>query len=105
MTVEMYVRENHGDYLSLGLKPIDVAFGKGGGVHVAINFRAIVQHRNQDLRAGNAVKFAGNPDSITGVILHIIGLQAWVRWEAYDEVVTLATLERENRAQLTKEPE
>lgn len=101
VTIEMYVAEVHADYLELRLKPYDVAVEKGRGTSVGINHRAVVAHRPHAIEPGHKVKFAGNPDSVRGVVKHVIGDRAWVHWSAavedYHDVVPLAQLERENR--------
>lgn len=101
VTVEMYVAEVHEDYLELRLKPSDVAAQKGRGTSVGINHRAVVTHRPHAIEPGHKVKFAGNPESVRGVVKHVIRDQAWVHWtgsvEDYHDVVPLAKIERENR--------
>lgn len=98
ITLEMVVREVYPDHLNLSLKPMQVACEKGGGVEVAINRHSAKEHRPSDLQAGSHVRFATNPQSITGVIRTIIDDLAWVFWtrsEApYHEVVALSLLAR-----------
>lgn len=56
-----------------------------------------LERQERPLGVGDRVKYAGNPASTHGAILHVIDERAWVRWDryqTYDDVVLIAQLER-----------
>lgn len=94
VTVRAHAISGYGDLLAVRV----TQRGRLDPLHITIPVSAIISHTPKALAVGERVKFAGNPNSITGEVIARDDRLAWVRWdgtsERYDGLERLDLLER-----------